>query len=156
VSQELDNAAEAALFMLGLTQNPKVEHLGALYAGDQGIARTGTVDGNDQHTHGTLSVPHGSLLALFHNHPNIRGFEGGDGPSQDDIAQAQRLKVPSYISTPSGRTRRFDPSTGKVEDVLAEFPIDEWRAYLMQKLLNRAPDDPRGLYLLGGGQGMQR
>lgn len=138
----LDDAAEAALFMLSRTKSPTLEHLGALYQNGDGVDRTNTIDGGRTDARGALAVPRGSLLALFHNHPP----EDAQGKfSEADKDQARRLNVPSYISTTSGRTKRFDPNTGKTEDVLATFPIEEFKAFLMKRLLNREPDDPRGL-----------
>jgi hypothetical protein len=149
MAHTLDDAAAAALFMLELTKPQDRENLGALYSTDAGYGRSNIIEsGQDSHVRGTLSLPHGSpLAALFHNHPAISGDEAHRAQfSPDDKAQAQRLKVPSYISA-GDRIERFDPSTGKTEDVLAEFPIEEFKTFLMQRLLNRAPDDPRGLRL---------
>jgi hypothetical protein len=139
----LDDAAAAALFAI---QDAKVENIGALYRDGAGVARTPTrSSGGDTSVRGTLKIPAGSLLALFHNHPPLGrdDFERGRF-SRDDLQQAQMLRVPSYISA-GDRIRRYDPSSGKTEDVLAAFPWDEFKTYLMQKLLQRAPDDPRGL-----------
>lgn len=63
----------------------------------------------------------------------------------DDAAAAALYRV-SNISTPAGRLFRYDPATGRTEDVLAEIPIDVIVRDLMVRLLNREPNDPRGLY----------
>src|SRR5690606_40254933 len=44
--------------------------------------------------------------------------------STDDILQAQQLGVPSYIAA-GNKLRRYDPATGRTEDVLATIPIEE-------------------------------
>ncbi|MEO8467977.1 MAG: hypothetical protein ABI640_21875 [Gammaproteobacteria bacterium] len=146
-SDALDNAANAALWMLSLQKDPRTEHMGALFQQGENLGRTAdTVDGSGSHVHGKLTLG-GPAAALFHNHPTTgRRDSIGEQFSDDDRAQARRLSVPSYISTPSNALRKYDPSTNTTSDVLAEFPIDENRAYLMQKLLGRSPDDPRGLY----------
>jgi hypothetical protein len=141
----LDNAAAAALWMLALEQDAQHEHMGALYASGQGFDRTPTISsGGSEHVRGALTLPQkGSLRGLFHNHPGPE--RSSEGFSEDDKAQARRLKVPSYISTPSGAWRKFDPIANKTTEVLAEFPIEEHRRYLMAKILGRGPDDPRGV-----------
>ena len=82
---------------------------------------------------GTFSIPAGSLRGLFHNHPSRTRKRGAMGDarrdsdrasfSRDDIEQAQKLGVPSYIAA-GPKLRRYDPATGRIEDVLAEIPID--------------------------------
>lgn len=154
MSEQLDNAAAAALFMLGLTEDPKLEHLGALYASGDTVQRTPTITSSrNSGVQGKLAVPAGSLMALFHNHPTVpsdihrlQAEGGGEQFSKDDMLRAKTLKVPSYISTPSGALRMYDPASGDTTNVVAEFPWDEFKGYLMRKLLDRAPDDPRGLY----------
>lgn len=147
----LDDAAAAALWTL---RNARAEELGLLYDEGQGIARTKTISrGDTRRTGGTFKVPPGSLRALFHNHPPREPHKGAGGKrdveqeqfSPDDMLQARKLGVPSYISV-GDRLRRYDAATNQTTDVLAQFPIDEWRAHLMRTLLGRASDDPRGLY----------
>ena len=145
---ELDDRAAAALWMLALERDPGVEHIGALYADGERIARTATVSsGQNGKVKGGLTVPTGSLRGLFHNHPTRGGRLEMTGElfSKDDRAQAAQLDVPSYISTPKGHVRKYDPTRGETSDVLAAFPWDEFKSHLMRTLLDRAPDDPRGL-----------
>lgn len=151
MSGAMDDAAAAALWMLSLEHDSRRERIGLLYGDD--YKRTPTRgQGEGDSAGGAFAIPRGSLRALFHNHPDttsgardLRNAGGGERFSSDDVEQARKLKVPSYISTPSGAVRRYEPSTGGTSDVLAQFPIDEFRAYLMKKLLDREPDDPRGL-----------
>lgn len=111
--------------------------MGALYSEGDKIARSNLVAGSSSRTKGALRIPSGSALsALFHNHPP----RPGRLPSQlakfsdEDKAQARRLGVPSYISA-GDRVMRYDPSTGKAEEVLAQLPIDEIRKlYLVEAL----------------------
>jgi hypothetical protein len=147
--RSLDDEAGAALFMLGLTGDTKREAIGGIYSGPEGYGRTPVASsGEAAHVKGTLAKPAGTAwAALFHNHPPGERYTSSSAElfSDDDIAQARRLKLPSYISTPSGAVKVFDPTTGKVSDVLSEFPWDDYKGYLMQKAMHRAPDDPRGL-----------
>lgn len=148
----LDDAAAAALWAL---RNATVEHIGLIY--DNGAVRA-----TPSHTRrdaaragGTFSIPAGSLRGLFHNHPPRTRKRGAMGEarrdsdrasfSRDDIEQAQKLGVPSYIAA-GPKLRRYDPATGRTEDVLAEIPIDVIVQSLMMRLLDREPTDPRGLY----------
>lgn len=126
MSDELDNAAQAALWAL---LNAPKEHLGALYHQNGAVAATPTVtSGSSQHIKGSLAIPAGSLAALFHNHPRLatdrrNGGSTAEDFSPEDLAQAKRLGVPSYIQTPSNALRRYDPTTGNVQSVLAEIPV---------------------------------
>jgi len=118
--------------------------MGALYAQGEGYARTPTVtSGRGAAVRGQLRVPPGRLRALFHNHPPTRFNIERERFSPDDKTTANRLRVPSYISV-GDAVMRYDPATKQTEEVLAQFPIDEWRAQIMRTILNRAPDDPRG------------
>lgn len=144
--QNLDDAAAAALWALAFEKNPKHEHIGALYGPDLTRSETVTQD-TPYSAGGTLRIPGGAaaIRALFHNHP-VRGAldDSQAGFSKDDVSQARKLGVPSYISA-GDRVMRYDPRTRKTEEVLAQFPIDEWRAHIMRTLLEREPDDPRGM-----------
>lgn len=150
MSDNLDDAAAAALWLL---RNATREEIGLLYESQQGIERTPTQDSGDtRRAGGRFAIPPGSLRGIFHNHPPRelgRGARGAEDPereqfSGDDTRQARELGVPSYISA-GDKVLRYDPSTRKTEEVLAEFPMDEFRAYLMRTLLDRTADDPRGL-----------
>lgn len=160
----LDDAAMQALWGL-LSRN--TEYLGALYADGDGVKATDTISsGDNARVSGTLAVPRGSLRALYHNHPDepaqqhsIRKKPRNDLAaefSRKDKQQADALGVLSYITTPTGRLRRYDPASGKAADVLAQLPLDQMipkkrgpidmtRAELIGKLLGTAPNDPRGL-----------
>lgn len=132
MSDALDDAAAAALWAISQEQDRTREHIGALYTEGDGFGRTAIADGQGAHVKGALVKPMGTAwAALFHNHPpqttgvrDMRQTGGGEQFSDDDKAQARKLAKPSYISTPSGATRMFDPGTGKTSDVLAQFPID--------------------------------
>lgn len=151
MARTLNDEAGAALFMLGLTGDTKREAIGGIFSGPEGYGRTATTSsGEAAHVKGTLSKPAGTAwAALFHNHPKAeRGTESSaEMFSDDDQAQARRLQIPSYISTPKGKVLVFDPASGKVSEVLSEFPWSDYKGYLMQKVMHRAPDDPRGLLL---------
>lgn len=137
----LDDAAAAALWRL---INEPVEHIGLLYADGNGIAATPTQSqSQDARTKGTFAIPPGSLRGLYHNHPlheskrrktdvsELRDRQRASF-SRDDITQAKRLGVPSYISA-GHALKRYDPQTGQTSDVLAQVPIDEIRSYLMRR-----------------------
>jgi len=49
--------------------------------------------------------------------------------STDDLNQAIRARVPSYISA-GDKIMRYDPHTGSAEEVLAQIPIMEMVAEL--------------------------
>lgn len=122
MSDALDNAAAAALWNL---REQSREHMGALYRLGGDFGHTDTVTGDGNTVSGKLSIPTGSLAALFHNHP--RKWEAPNSPtlrvfSKDDKQRAVKLGVPSYITTPDGTVMKFDPSTNTTEEVLAEFP----------------------------------
>ncbi len=134
----LDDAAARALWPL---RGERVEHMGLLYE-REGLQATPTRRGNDRQSGGSFAIPKGSLRALFHNHPprvrNRRSgrMEGRDAErvkfSDDDITQALKLGVPSYISA-GHALRRFDPTSGNTEDVLAEIPVDLIRDYFHRR-----------------------
>lgn len=141
----LDNEAAAAFFEIERMRSP-YENIGLLYEQDGRIRRTPVASKNRAgRVKGRFEIPAGSLRGIFHNHPNTGGRKLDlDRFSADDLEQAKRLGVPSYIMG-GGAFRRFDPRTGETRDVIAEIPIDEIRTYLMRKLLDRAPNDSRGL-----------
>jgi len=136
----LDDAAGAALFRLEIEQ---VEHIGVLYSENELISHTAPVTmWNGFRVKAKISIPVGSLLALFHNHPVQRLDRSSAGASKtmdyrrhkftyDDLLQAINLGVPSYIS--AGHTiMRYDPSTGRTEEVLAQIPLGEIRDKYME------------------------
>src|SRR5690554_4108203 len=130
----LDNAAAAALWAI---QNAPREHIGLLYEQDGTIHATPTQTRNNAgRTKGSFEIPAGSLRGIFHNHPPLKQQRRGSmldvdvertSFSPDDLKQAKRLGVPSYIAV-GNKLRRYDPATGRTEDVLAEIPIDVIRA----------------------------
>lgn len=134
----LDDAAAAALWPI---MAAPVEHIGLLYAHGDGIRTTETVSqDNAGKTRGKFAVPAGTLRGMFHNHPP-RGrrretLSDKDKDrikfSQQDIRQAQRLGVPSYIAA-GHKIRRYDPATGRTEDVLAEIPVELIRDYFHRR-----------------------
>lgn len=136
----LDDAAAAALYQLA---NAPIEHMGALYGAD--LKRSNLISMNDaSRVRGTLQVPRAEMRALFHNHPPRKRDRDREYFSEDDKGIARRMNLPSYISA-GDRVRRFDPTTGKTSDVLAQFPIEEWKKQLMIDVLKRDPSDPRGV-----------
>lgn len=141
----IDDAAAAALWRLAAEQNSRREHIGLLYGTAAGIERTPTRDtGGTRNAGGTFAIPPGSLRGLFHNHPQrelARGAHGAQDEeraqfSGDDIRQARALGVPSYISA-GDKVLRYDPSTGKAEEVLAQIPLDEIRRLYLADGLKR-------------------
>ena len=130
---QLDDAAARALWALA---DAPVEHIGLLYEQDGRILATpAQTRGRYATTGGTFQIPAGSLRGIFHNHP-ARRSERGDLDagrrdrqrtkfSPDDYRQAKRLGVPSYIAAGPKLLRRYDPATGRTEDVLAMIPIEE-------------------------------
>lgn len=136
--QRLDDAAARALF--ALVYEP-VEHIGLLYEQDGQILATPTRSmRNESETRGAFTIPEGSLRAIFHNHPPKRlkrdNLSRSDRRrsefSLDDIRQAQKLGVPSYIAA-GPKLRRYDPATGQIEDVLAEIPVELIRDYFHRR-----------------------
>lgn len=145
----LDNTAVAALWSL---QHEPTEHMGLLYRGTDGrpAAMAPQDSGDGGHSKARFVLP-GKLLALYHNHPPTQASRAGRARdverskfSDNDLAQAKRLGVPSYIVAGQD-VRRYvpgGPSAG--EPVLAEIP---WPAIAgeIRGLLRRDVSDPRGL-----------
>ena len=109
MSWELDDAAARALWPL---RNATTESLGVLYRlPDGSIAFTEPVAGGKNRAHGSFSIPAGSLLGIYHNHP-LTGRKSRDRNrrlfSPADVKQAQRLGVPSYILA-GNQIFRYDP-----------------------------------------------
>ncbi len=58
----------------------------------------------------------GKLAALAHSHPDNKDHPHGHLFSQNDVAVAKQLNLPSYIAdVASGDVRRFDPATSKTD-----------------------------------------
>jgi len=142
---QLDDAAARALWAL---RHAPIEHIGLLYEQDGTIRATPTrSQHNESRTRGTFAIPTGSLRAIFHNHPPRRSGRGDLSASRrdrqrsefsrDDIIQAQKLGVPSYIQAGNELLRYVPggPLTG--EPVLAMIPIDEIAAYFRAQLTKR-------------------
>lgn len=122
----LDDAAAAALW--GIRHAPK-EHIGVLY-GDE-IKASPVAGGRESQVSGRFTIPSGSLRGLFHNHTKSSRRERF---SDEDRLMAKHRNVPSYISA-GEKVMRYDPSTGKTEEVLAQIPMDAIRAlYLAEGL----------------------
>lgn len=144
---DIDDAAAAFAWML-----PRREALARQFEFASGIVplETGGYGYSEPKTSrekGSFSVPlPRAMQALIHNHPSYGGLTStAERFSDDDRDVAHTIKKPSYVATPTGRVHRYDPATKQTSEVLAQFPIDEFRGYLMRKLLERAPNDSRGL-----------
>jgi len=147
----LDDIA-AALLMRIIAQSPESELVGAVLPNGTYQLGDSIVSGK---RHVTGMVP-GNSIATAHNHPG-----GNPDFSADDVENADQIQRTAYLGAGQNpalaELRRYDPGftetyrgqDGKKrshgEAVLAQFPMDEFRAYLMRKLLDRAADDPRGL-----------
>jgi hypothetical protein len=144
-ADRIDDEAAAALYSI---RNAPLEHMGLLYQHGGNLNRTATQSRNKRgQVKGAFSIPAGSLQSLFHNHP--RGADMKNSPatmkfSDVDVAEAERLNVPSYIAS-GERMRRYDPATNQSSDVLAQFPWEEAKRKMMIEILSRDPNDPRGL-----------
>lgn len=125
----VDDAAAAALWPV---RHREKEYLGVLY-GDGLRASDLFTQGSRNRAGGAFQIPAGSLRALFHNHPP--GPERGELSVRDRM-NAERLKVPSYISA-GDQVFRYDPSTRKTEEVLAQIPLDEIRRLYLSEALNK-------------------
>lgn len=125
---DLDDSVAAALAAL---TGQEFEHIGLVYQDENGVKSTPPqTTQRSAKVKANIIIPKGSLRALFHNHPTAKGDQrslrsvgGGEKFSEDDIAQARKLGVPSYILTPSGRVLMFDPTTNKTTEVLAQIPV---------------------------------
>jgi hypothetical protein len=146
VANGTDNLDDLAASVLWRFRNEPVEHLGLLYSGPNGPAALPPQSiGNSGKAKGRFTLP-GQLLALYHNHPPKQGRDTEHARfSEDDLSQAKRLGVPSYIIAGTELVRYTPGGPSRGAPVLAQFPIDAVREYLMQTLLGRSADDPRGL-----------
>jgi hypothetical protein len=137
----LDDAAAAALWSM---RKSPIEYMAALSASGDGYQKSNSIEsGSSGRVKGQLSVPKGALRALVHNHPG-EGAEVGSF-SDADKAQAKKLNVESYITTPDGRVQSYYPyRSPTTREVLAQFPWDEQKRQIMVEILRRDPNDPRG------------
>lgn len=132
----MDDAAAAALYGLG---RAPTEYIGALY-GDN-LERSEFVgSSSNEKVRGGLQIPGGAsaIRALMHNHPRAKNVTDLNRHrfSPGDKEAAMRLKVPSYIAI-DDRLRRYDPSTDRTEDVLAQIPLDEIRRLYLAEALKK-------------------
>lgn len=158
-----DDAAAAFAWMLPYLHEgaKKYEYASGIVPTEDGYTYS-TPKTSKQTSEFNVSLP-ATMQALIHNHPAEQARSGreyqsardsqsaDENFSQEDRSMAKALKMPSYIVTPSDRLMRYDPATKQQEEVLAQFPWDEYKAYLMQKM-GREADDTRGLlkYVQGG------
>jgi hypothetical protein len=116
----VDDSIIAALQALS---GQKDEHMGMIYQDGDSFRSTPTQStAQRSRVGGTFKIPTGSLRALFHNHPVIKGKRdlkdrAGEDFSDDDKKQARALKVPSYILTPSGKLMKFDPIADEITEI---------------------------------------
>lgn len=138
----LDDAAAAALWPI---RSKAQEEIGLLYQGQNGIERTPTQGGGrTRNAGGTFKVPPGSVRGIFHNHSpreigrgaRAREDEEVRSPSGDDVLQSRSLGVPSYISA-GDYLFRYDPTTGKTEEVLSQIPLEEIRRLYLSEALKK-------------------
>ena len=167
----VDDAAAAALMWLAhQPRNSNQEYMGLLFQDptDQKYYRTEFQTEGKHDTSSYTGAPDGRIAGIVHNHPPQRA--GDHYPSTDfsftDAATAEANKVPSYIvglGVSGDADRKFVPkgdlTPGQIKTLaqrlggehgqpfLAQFPIEEFKIFLMRKLLDRAPNDPRGLML---------
>ena len=110
-------------------ESAAIAALAALRGGDKSVERGGGILYNPQsqkyaftqpvgqldgaHFSASIAVPHGwQLSALYHSHP---AGQQSTLFSDDDIAQAKQLKIPSYILAHyDDKIRAFDPVTSAV------------------------------------------
>jgi hypothetical protein len=167
----IDDAAAAALMLLA--HQPRVdnqEYMGLLVKGADGkYYRTALQTQGKRTASEWRGYPDGRLAGIVHNHPvededNSHGY-GPQVFSDTDVNMARENNVPSYIAkmvagglpvesryTPgvSGTFRAPGPGKRPVElaigdQFLAEFPWEEFKQHMMRQILERAPNDPRGL-----------
>jgi hypothetical protein len=115
---DFDNMDDAAVAALWQFRHAPREHVGVLYGDD--FKSSPFSGGRESTTRGSFTIPQGSLRALAHNHPPSSQREKF---SDDDKHMAKHRNVPSYIAA-GDKTFRYDPSTGKTEEVLALFPME--------------------------------
>jgi hypothetical protein len=156
----LDDAAAAALMRLSVQPRwADQEYMGLLIKGEDGkYYRTNFQTQGSRHSSEWTGYPGGQVAGVVHNHPASRS--GNKYPSThfspEDINTARSMNVPSYVTTPQHlsipaqvrhtpdrKTNATQPIAG--EEFLAEFPWEEFKQHMMRQILERAPNDPRGL-----------
>lgn len=139
---DLDDAAAAALWAL---RGADKEHIALLY-NDGGLQHTPfRSQDREGASRGSFQIPGGSLRALVHNHPlsgNSRKDKYRAQFSSDDVRQAAKLRVPSYIQV-GHEIRRLDPRPNMSIDhqpgeaVLAQIPVEQIRRLYLAEGLSR-------------------
>lgn len=139
---QLDDHAASALYRLARERSPAVEHIGGLLRSGETTNFVSTSEGSK--TGGTLKFPRGALAGLFHNHPprersardsKFKEAELGKF-SMTDVMQAKGAGVPSYISA-GDQVFRYDPATGRTEEVLHQLPLDPIRKLYIERLMSK-------------------
>lgn len=130
----VDDAAAAALMRINAQPDVgRKEYIGLIYqdpkSGKFKFTDPQTMGARGE-TKGAFRIPRGSLRAVIHSHT------GNDKQarllSQDDVVQAKKYDVPSYIGVGNsllrwtGKLSRDGRNImGKTEEVLAQIPIQE-------------------------------
>lgn len=132
----LDDAAAAALMRINAQENAEIhEYIGLIYqdpkTGKYLFTEPQSTRARDR-SKGAFRIPKGSLRAIIHNHPEAASNDPGPYLSPDDMEQARKFGVPSYIGVGSSLLRwtgktsgPFRSRRGLTEEVLAQIPIQE-------------------------------
>lgn len=143
----VDDAAAAALMRINAQPDvSRLEYIGLIYQ-DPKTGKFKFTDpqtmGARGETKGAFRIPRGSLRGVIHSHT------GNDKQarllSQDDVVQAKKYDVPSYIGVGdsllrwTGKLSRDGRNImGKTEEVLAQIPIEELKARHKERLSEHA------------------
>ncbi len=117
-SPDMDQIALGALARLPSEQR---ERAFAIYKrqGPQGLAEfcnSVAVAGDGDSFAFATDPKAGKLAAMAHTHPDNKDHPDGHLFSQNDVAVAKQLGLPSYIAdVASGDVKRFDPATSKTD-----------------------------------------